>query len=134
MGSPLAPVLANIFMGFHKCKLLNEYNLNKPKFYLIYVEDILATFDNEQDSLNFFNLLNNRHSNIKFTTEKKINHSIPSLFLIYSLVINNQNLTLQTYPKLTYTGLLLNFKSFTSLSYKLSWTRCLIDRSFKIYY
>ena len=34
MGSPLAPVLANIFMGFHESKWLNEYNLNKPKFYL----------------------------------------------------------------------------------------------------
>ena len=32
MGSPLAPVLANIFMGFYKSKWLNEYNLNKPKF------------------------------------------------------------------------------------------------------
>ena len=32
MGSPLAPVLANFFMGFHKSKWLNEYNLNKPKF------------------------------------------------------------------------------------------------------
>ena len=28
MGSPLAPVLANIFMGFHESKWLNEYNLN----------------------------------------------------------------------------------------------------------
>ena len=55
VGSPLAPVLANIFMGFHKFKLLNEYNLNKPKFYLRYVDDILAAFDNEQDSLNFLN-------------------------------------------------------------------------------
>ena len=36
MGSPLAPVLANIFMGFRESKLLNEYNLNKPKFYLRY--------------------------------------------------------------------------------------------------
>ena len=34
MGSPLAPVLANIFMGFYESKWLNEYNLNKPKFYL----------------------------------------------------------------------------------------------------
>ena len=33
MGSPLAPVLANIFMGFHESKWFNEYNLNKPKFY-----------------------------------------------------------------------------------------------------
>ena len=53
MGSPLAPVLANIFMGFYKSKWLNEYNLNKPKFCLRYVDDILAAFDNEQDSLNF---------------------------------------------------------------------------------
>ena len=30
MGSPLAPVLANIFMGFHESKWLNEYNLDKP--------------------------------------------------------------------------------------------------------
>ena len=46
--------------------------------------------------------------------------------------INNQNLTLQSYHKLTYTGLLLNFKSFTSFSYKISLIKCLIDRSFKI--
>ena len=57
MGSPLVPVLANIFMGFHESKWLNEYNLNKPKFYLRYVYDILADFDNEEDPLNFFNFL-----------------------------------------------------------------------------
>ena len=63
-------------MGFHESKWLNEYNLNKPKFYLRYVDDILAAFDNEHDSLNF---LNNRHPNIKFTIEKQINHSIAFL-------------------------------------------------------
>ena len=45
---------------------------------------------------------------------------------------NNQNLTLLTYHKSTYTGLLLNFNSFTSFSYNLSLIKCLIDRSFKI--
>ena len=54
MGSPLAPVLANIAMGFHDSKWLNEYNLNKPKFYSRYVDDILPAFDNEQESLNSF--------------------------------------------------------------------------------
>ena len=49
MFSPLAPALANIFMGFHKSKWLNEYNLNKPKFYLRYIDDILAALDNEKD-------------------------------------------------------------------------------------
>ena len=128
IGSSLAPVLAKIFMGFHKSKWLNEYNLNKPKFYLRYVDDILAAFDNEQDSLNF---LNNRHPNIKFTIEKQINHSIAFLDVFIS-GINNQNLTFQTYHKSTYTGLLLNFKSFTSFSYKISLIKCLADRSFKI--
>ena len=32
MGSPLDPVLANIFMGFYKSKWLNQYNLNKTRF------------------------------------------------------------------------------------------------------
>ena len=53
MGSPLPPLLVNIFMSFCECKWLNEYNLKKPNFYLRYVDDILAAFDNEQDSLNF---------------------------------------------------------------------------------
>ena len=70
MGSPLDPALANIFMGFYESKWLNEYNLSKPKFHLIYVDDILAAFDKEQDSLNFLNFLNKRHPNIKFTIEK----------------------------------------------------------------
>ena len=46
IGSPLAPVLANVFMGFHECKWINEYNLNKAKFYLRYADDILPAFDN----------------------------------------------------------------------------------------
>ena len=128
MGSPLVPVLANIF---HESKSLNEYSLNKPKFYLRYVDDILAAFDNEQDPLNFLNILNNRHPNIKLTIKKLINHSIAFLDVFIS-GINNQNVTLQTYHKSTYTGLLLNFKSFISFSYKVSLIKCLIDRSFKI--
>ena len=44
MGSPLAPVLANIFMSFCESKWLNEHNRKKPKFYLVYVDDILVAF------------------------------------------------------------------------------------------
>ena len=124
MGSPLAPVLAKIFMGFNKSKWLDEYNLNKPRFYLKYVDDILGAFDNEQDPLIFLNLLNSRHPNIKFTIEKQNNHSI-AFFDVFISGINNQSLILQTYHKSTYTGLLLNFKSFTSFSYKISLIKCL---------
>ena len=89
MGSSLAPVLANIFMGFHKTKWLNKYNLNKPKFYLRHVDEILAAFDNEQDSIIILKFLNNKHPNIKFTVEKQINDSIAFLDVFIS-GINNQ--------------------------------------------
>ena len=117
-------------MGFQESKWLNEDNLNKPKFSLRHVDDILAAFDNKQDSLNFLNFLNNRHPNIKSNIEKQINHSIACLDAFISGT-NNQNLILQAYQKSTYTGLLLNFKSCTSFSYKIGLIKCLINRSFK---
>ena len=64
--------------------IFNEYNFNKPTFYLRYVDDILAAFDNDQDSLFFLNFLNNRNPNIKFTIEKQINHSIVFLYVFIS--------------------------------------------------
>ena len=129
MGSLLVPVLANIFMGFYKSKWLNGYNLNKRKFYLRYVDDILAAFDKKQDSLKFLEFLNKRHPNIKFTIDKEINEFIAFLDVFISGIFN-QTLTLQTYHKSTYTDLLS--QSFASLSYKVNWNKCLIDRSFKI--
>ena len=71
MGSPLAAVLANILMGFYEFKWLNEYNLNKPKFYSRYFDNVLAAFDKEQDSYNFLKFLNKNHptSLIKYTLQ-----------------------------------------------------------------
>ena len=106
-------------MGFNKCKWLNEYNLNKPNFHLRYLDDILAAFEKEQDSLNVLKCLTNKPPNIKFTIEKEVNHSIAFLDTFIS-GIDNQNLTLRTYNKSTYTEVLLNFKSFTSFSCKIS--------------
>ena len=115
----MAPVLANISVGFFESKCLNRYNLNKLKFYPRYVEDIVAGFEKEQDPLDFLNLLNNKYANIKFTTKKQVNHSTTFLDVLISL-IDNQNLTQQKYHKSNYTGLLLNFMKFTSLSYNIS--------------
>ena len=94
MGSPVALVLGNPCHRFHESKWLNEYNLNKPKFYLRYVDDILAAFGSKQDSLIFLDCLNNRHPNIKFMIEKQIKDAIAFLDVLIS-GINNQNHTLQ---------------------------------------
>ena len=56
MGSLLAFVIANICLGFYKSKWLNEYNLNKPKFYLRYLNNILGDFGKDLDLLNFYKL------------------------------------------------------------------------------
>ena len=53
MGSPLASVVSNIFMEIHESMWLNEYDLNKSKFYLGFVDDILSACGNQQDSLIF---------------------------------------------------------------------------------
>ena len=106
-------------------------NLNQTKFCLRHFYGILVALDKEQDSLIFLILLNNMHPNIKFTIEKQINHFIAFLDVFLS-VINNQNFTLQTYHKSTYIVLLLNVKSFTSFSYKISLIKWLIHRTFKI--
>ena len=111
----MVPVLANIFVSFYEFKRINEYNLNKSKFYLRHIDDILAACDKEEDSLNFWSFLNKRHPNIKFTIEKQINNST-SFLNVFISGIDSENLILQTHHKSTYSGLLLNFKSFTSFS------------------
>ena len=82
MGSPLAPVLANILMGIYESKWLNEYNLNKHKLYLRYVDDILAAFEKEQDS-SFSRFLNNKHPYIKFTIKNKLTTPLLSLMYLF---------------------------------------------------
>ena len=131
MGSPMVPFPANIFMDFYESKWQNKYNFSKPKFYLRYIDDIVAASEEEQDSLNFLIILKKIHRNINFTREKQLNFSITFLDAFTS-GINNQSLTLQIYQKSTYTDLLLKFKSFISFSYKISLIKCLVDNSFKI--
>ena len=44
--------------------------LTNLDFILRYVDDIVAPFSNEEDSLNLLNFLNKKHSNIKFTIKR----------------------------------------------------------------
>ena len=62
--------------------------------------------------------------------EKNIDNKIAFLDTLIDNI--NGNITTQTYHKSTYTGLLLNFNSFTPFSYKTGLVKCLIDRAFKI--
>ena len=131
MGSPLAPVLANLFMGHHEKLWLQQYTGPNVLFYRRYVDDTFCLFETKDDALLFFDYLNTRHSNIKFTMETEIDKKLPFL----DILIDNNDPTgpiTSVYHKKTYTGMLTNFFSFCPWSYKTGLVRTLVDRTFRI--
>ena len=67
MGSPLAPILANLFMGFYEQQWLESYLGEKTLLYRRYVDDIFCVFDDKEQALSFYEYINTKHPNIKFT-------------------------------------------------------------------
>ena len=130
MGSPLAPILANLFMGHFEKECLSNYDGVLPSYYTRYVDDIFSVFNSHDEAKRYFSYLNSRHPNVKFTMETEVNQVIPFLDVLIDNGSNILNTT--TYHKSTYSGLLLNFDSFTSRFYKISLIKCLIDRAYKI--
>ena len=122
--------LANLSMGHHEKVWLQNFGLTEVLFYRRYVDDTFCLFHSEADAVQFFHYLNSRHNNIRFTMEKESENRLPFLDV---LIDNNQVPVLTTvFRKSTFTGLLMNFTSFTSSSYKLGLIRTLIDRAYKI--
>ena len=50
MGSPLAPILANPFIGYHEKDWTENAQVTKPIFYKRYVDDIFAELKSELDA------------------------------------------------------------------------------------
>ena len=67
----------------------------------------------------FFDYINARHPSIRFTMEREIDNSHPSIVT-------------SVYRKKTFTGLLTNYFSFAPLNYKLGLVRTLVGRVYKI--
>ena len=53
IGSPLAPVLANLFMGHHERIWLENFKASRILFYQCYVDDTFCVFDTEHDATFF---------------------------------------------------------------------------------
>ena len=131
MGSPIAPVLADLILGHYENVWLNEHKCPSVQFYRRYVDDTFCLFNNEHEALLCFEFLNSKHDNIKFTMEKETDNTLAFL----DVFINNRDPTnpiISVYRKKTFAGLLTNCLSYTSLSYKLGLIRTLIDRAYKI--
>ena len=77
MGSPLGPLLANVFMGSIEDTLEREGKM--PSFYKRYVDDTLTIMPDTTSAATFLQVLNNCHSSVKFTMETENNGMLPFL-------------------------------------------------------
>ena len=75
MGSPLGPVLANIFLGFH------EYWIPEgqwPRLYRRFVDDTFSLVESRDSAVKFLHCLNDLHSGVlKFTVEGEEERRLP---------------------------------------------------------
>ena len=93
MGSPLAPVLANLFMGYHEQLRLENYDETRVLFFRRYVDDTFCVFRNEHDVMLFLDYLNRQRVNIKFTFEKEKNGKLPFLDILVTKSTNTSTTT-----------------------------------------
>ena len=131
MGSPLGPVLANLFMSFHEANWIKVYGSGNILFYKRYVDDIFCLLNNENEAEHFLEYLNSKHTSIKFTMKTEAENKIPFLDILITSPEKGDFHT-SVCRKNTFTGLLLNFNSFTPLKYKLGLIQTLSNRVFKI--
>ena len=95
MGSPLGPVMVNLFMGYYETLRLNTFRECEIILYRRYVDNIICLFNCESK---FFEFLNAQHPNVKFTFEKQVNKqfalpfSAKKLRWAYLLIIQVLNL------------------------------------------
>ena len=84
MGSPLGPVLANLFMGFHEKRWLDQFQFCDALLYRQYVDDIICLFNSEQDANEVFKFLNTQDPNMKFAFGNEKDGKLAFLDLLIS--------------------------------------------------
>ena len=131
MGSPVGPSFANIFLSHYEKLWLQDCPQDfKPLFYRRYVDDTFLVFREQSHVLLFLNYLNNKHPNIKFTSETEKDHSIA--FLDIAIMNTECGFKTNVYRKPTFTGLSTKFSSFIPLKYKRNLVTTLAYRAFNI--
>ena len=131
MGSPLGPVLANIFM----CDFEEKWVMNngaRATIWFRYVHDTFTLFNNKGTAVQFLSYLNSRYKNIQFTIEFEQDHEIPFLDVLIKRHLNNSFST-SIYRKKTFTGLYTQWDSFTPRKYKINLIRTLTYRCLRIF-
>ena len=131
MGSPLSPILADIFMEEFETSCLRSAYL-QPSLWLHYVDDTFVVWPHGRDTFqDFLQHLNEQHPSIKFTMEIEDDGRIP--FLDVGISRNpDGSLHHNIYRKPTHTDCYLNQCSFHHPSIKSSVKNTLVQCAYAL--
>lgn len=124
MGSSLAPLMADFALD------MIERNITTPKFFIRYVDDCLAAFDNDEEATDFLTFLNSHHESLQFTIERAVNKQIN--FLDMTIYNEDNKIKTKWYIKPTNTLLYTNRLSYSPNTYKYNAIKALHTRSQKL--
>lgn len=131
MGSPLSPVVANLFMEDFEEKAIASYG-KKPSLWLRYVDDTFIIWPHGAEELQkFLQHLNSQHQAIKFTMETEHNGQLPFLDVLVKRKSNGL-LGHAVHRKKTHTDRYLNASSHHHPMQKISLVATLIHRAYAI--
>ena len=126
MGSPLSPVMANIYMEYFEKLALGTAPL-KPSMWLRYVDDTFVLWPHPEDPQSLLDHVNSIRTPIQFTMEKESDNKLA--FLDVLVTRSEQAFNTSVYRKPTFTGQYLNFASNHPYSVKKGIVRCLQHRA-----
>ena len=110
----LGCILANIFMGYIEKNLHDSIEAHSS-WYVRYVDDTFIVVPSGQSALRLLKALNNAHPSLHFTHELEKQGVLP--FLDVSVIRNSDGrFSTTVYRKPTFSGVFLNFNSFSPIS------------------
>ena len=128
MGSPLSPVIANIFMAdLEEKALAGASEDTAPSMWKRYVDDIISVVKRKKGQ-QLLEYLNAQHGQIKFTMEEESNGSLPFTDIRFSRDEYGQ-VVRQVYRKPTHTNRYVQVTSHHPTSVKSGVIDCLVQRA-----
>ena len=127
MGSPLGPVLANIFLGYCESQIPDEL---LPEIYRRFVDDTFSLFFKRSRAFELLECLNNLHPSLEFTMESQVDRKLP--FLDVLVMNEGDKLNTTIFRKPTFTGLYTRWDSYCSTGQKIALVRSLTVRAKRI--
>lgn len=129
MGSPLSPILANLYMEFFEETALKSTE-TVPSLWLRYVDDTFVIWPHGEDTLpGFLKHLNSIQSSIQFTMEKESGGSLSFLDVLVTRDQRQGKFRTTVYRKPTHTERYLHFDSYHPPHVKTGIIRTLVHRS-----